>query len=71
MKPFRLVLSLVGLAAISLAYITYNLYFLVIAIAAFIVGLFFMGAIGQRSASSKVPTKSKQTAEKKTRKEER
>lgn len=46
MKTARLVLSVIGLVAISLTYITHNLYFLVIAIGAFIGGLYFMGAIG-------------------------
>jgi hypothetical protein len=53
MKTARLLLSLIGLVAISLAYITHSLYFLVVAIGAFIAGLYFMGAIGQRSDQSK------------------
>jgi len=42
-------LSLVGLVAISLAYITHDLYFLIIAIVAFVAGLYFMGAIRRSS----------------------
>jgi len=56
MKTVRLLLSIVGLIAISLTYITGNLYFLILAIGAFIAGLYFMGAIG-RSPEQKVPAK--------------
>ena len=48
MKIGRLVVSLAGLVSIALAYITGNLYFLYIAIAALFVGLVLMGAIGRR-----------------------
>jgi hypothetical protein len=65
MKTARLLLSLVGLIAISLAYITHNLYFLVIAIGAFIAGLYFMGAIGQRSDQNKKPVAKKDPRNKK------
>ena len=64
MKTARLALSLVGLVAISLAYITHDLYFLVIAIGAFIAGLFFMGAIGQRSDQGKKSTTTKDSRNK-------
>ena len=44
MKTVRLLLSIVGLIAISLTYITGNLYFLILAIGAFIAGLYFHGS---------------------------
>ena len=64
MKTARLALSLVGLVAISLAYITHDLYFLVIAIGAFVAGLYFMGAIGQRSEQGKKPAPAKDSRNK-------
>jgi len=58
MKPVRLLLSVVGLVAISLTYITHDLYFLLIAIVAFVAGLYFMGAIGRSSGQDqKFPAK--------------
>lgn len=60
MKTARLLLSIVGLVAISLTYITHNLYFLVIAIGAFVGGLYFMGAIGSGS-KQKIPSKKEDT----------
>lgn len=52
MKLGRLLLSLVGLAMVLLSYVYDNIYFLLIAIVAFFVGLYFMGA-------SKKPVKNK------------
>lgn len=51
MKPVRLILSLVGLAAIILAYVTGRLEFLIVALIAFIVGLYYMGAVGRKSTA--------------------
>lgn len=45
----RLILSLVGLAAIILAYVTGKLEFLIVALLAFVAGLYYMGAIGRRA----------------------
>ena len=44
MKTGRLVVSLIGLAALALAYVTRSVAFLGLAIAAFIGGLYLMGA---------------------------
>jgi flagellar biosynthesis component FlhA len=57
LKTAQLVLSIIGLIAIALAYITGKLEFLIIALAAFIGGLFYMGAIGRRSKSNESSTK--------------
>lgn len=48
MKTGQLILSVIGLVAIILAYVTERLEFLIIALAAFIGGLYFMGALGKR-----------------------
>jgi hypothetical protein len=70
-KTIRLLLSLVGLVAISLAYITHDLYFLVVAIGAFVAGLYFMGAIGRQSGQNqKLPPKKDQRAGKKNQNDE-
>jgi len=53
LKTAQLLLSIVGLAAIALAYITGRVEFLIIALAAFVGGLFYMGAIGRRAAKDK------------------
>ena len=44
LKAGRLVVSLIGLAALAIAYYTGSLEFLAIAIIAFIAGLYLMGA---------------------------
>ena len=44
MKTSRLIVSLIGLVAIALTYYTGNLYYLIIAVAAFFAGLYMMGA---------------------------
>ena len=44
MKLGRLVVSLIGLAALAVAYYTGSLEFLAIAIVAFVAGLYLMGA---------------------------
>lgn len=44
MKIGRLILALVGLAALAVAYYTGSIYFLAIAVIAFVVGLYVMGA---------------------------
>lgn len=44
MKTSRLVVSLIGLAAIALTYYTHNVYYLLIAVIAFFAGLYMMGA---------------------------
>lgn len=44
MKLGRLVVSLIGLAALAVAYYTGSLEFLAIAIIAFVAGLYLMGA---------------------------
>jgi len=51
LKTPQLILSLLGLVAIALAYWTGKLEFLIIALAAFVGGLYYMGAIGKRSTS--------------------
>ena len=53
MKLGRLVLSLVGLVMVLLSYVYHNLYFLVIAIIAFFVGLYLMGASNKPEAKTK------------------
>ena len=61
MKTGRLIVSLIGLGALALAYYTGNLYFLVIAVLAFVVGLYLMGAnkkpASQKSAEKRAPKK--------------
>jgi hypothetical protein len=71
MRIARLLLSLLGLVAISLAYITHDLYFLLIAIGAFVAGLYFMGAIGRPPDPNRKlpPRKDGQTAKKKRNEE--
>jgi hypothetical protein len=49
MKIPQLILSLIGLAAILLAYVTGEVAFLIIALVAFVGGLYYMGAIGRKS----------------------
>ncbi|MGI0091821.1 MAG: hypothetical protein ACREBS_08935, partial [Nitrososphaerales archaeon] len=49
MKTGRVVVSLIGLVAIILTYVFQNLYFLIVAIVAFAVGLFMMGALRRLS----------------------
>ncbi len=44
MKIERTILAIVGLAAIALAYLTANFYFLILAIVVFFVGLYAMRA---------------------------
>jgi membrane protein implicated in regulation of membrane protease activity len=44
LKAGRLIVSLVGLVALALAYYTGNLFFLILAVVAFIGGLYLMGA---------------------------
>lgn len=44
MKIGRLVLALIGLVALAIAYFTGSLIFLGLAVAAFVVGLYLMGA---------------------------
>ena len=44
MKIGRLVLAVVGLAALAVAYFTGSLLFLVVAVVAFVAGLYVMGA---------------------------
>ena len=73
MKTVQLVLSLVGLIAIALAYKTGSLDFLIIALAAFIGGLFYMGAIGRRvttTEESDSQAEKKKAAKDKSRKEQ-
>ena len=67
MKTVRLALSLVGLLAITLAYITHDLYFLIIAIGAFVAGLYFMGAIGERSDQPRKGAPAKKDSQNKNR----
>ncbi|MDA4131026.1 MAG: hypothetical protein OK457_09670 [Thaumarchaeota archaeon] len=70
MQLVRLVLSLVGLIAIALGYITHDLYFLILAIIAFIAGLYIMGALGRRSdRTQKLPPKKNSQNQKKNRSE--
>ena len=67
MKPVRLLLSLIGLVAIALAYITGDLYFLIIAIAALFGGLYLMGALGrsgQQDNQNKANSKGKPAKDK-------
>lgn len=52
MKTSRLIVSLIGLVAIVLTYYTGNLYYLIIAVAAFFAGLYMMGA-NRRPAETK------------------
>ena len=51
MKIPQLALSLIGLVAILLAYKTGEVEFLIIALAAFGGGLYYMGAIGRKSTA--------------------
>ncbi len=44
MKIGRLILALIGLVALVIAYFTGSLIFLVLAVAAFVAGLYLMGA---------------------------
>jgi len=44
MKIERTILAIVGLAAIALAYLTGNFYFLIFAVVVFFVGIYAMGA---------------------------
>jgi flagellar biosynthesis component FlhA len=70
LKTAQLILSIIGLVAIALAYITSQLAFLIIALAAFVGGLFYMGAIGRRSSSSKEePSEKKKSAKDKSQKQ--
>jgi len=58
LKTAQLALSLLGLASIALAYKTGQVAYLIIALAAFIGGLYYMGAIGRRSSNAKQDPKS-------------
>ncbi len=61
MKTAQIALSLLGLAAIALAYKTGQVAYLIIALVAFVGGLYYMGAIGRRSGSAKQDPKSDKT----------
>ncbi len=63
MRPARVVLALVGLVALLLAYLTGSIYLLVVAVIAFIVGLYLMG-MGRR-ANQQVREKPKQSPKRK------
>jgi len=58
LKTIQLVLSIIGLVSIALAYKTGDIDFLIIALAAFIGGLYYMGAIGRRSSGQNQDPKS-------------
>jgi len=73
LKPVRLLLSIVGLIAIILAYVTGKLEFLIVALVAFAAGLYYMGAIGKRSSSTKdqdSETERKKSAKDKSQKQQ-
>jgi hypothetical protein len=65
LKIPQLVLSLIGLAAIALAYETGKLEFLIIALAAFVGGLYYMGALGRKNGTEQ--TEKKNDAKNKSR----
>jgi CDP-diglyceride synthetase len=44
MKIERTILAVIGLAAIALAYLTGNFYFLILAVVVFFAGIYVMGA---------------------------
>jgi hypothetical protein len=62
LKTAQIALSLLGLASIVLAYKTGQVAYLIIALVAFIGGLYYMGAIGRRSSTPKQDPKSEKDA---------
>ena len=64
MKIERTILALVGLAAIALAYLTGNFYFLILAVVVFFVGLYAMGAARRSERNSGSPTTAKNSRRK-------
>jgi hypothetical protein len=58
LKIPQLILSLIGLGAIILAYVTGKLDYLIIAVAAFVGGLYYMGGFGKRAVKSNTKDKS-------------
>jgi hypothetical protein len=64
LKLAQLALSLIGLAAIILAYVTGKVEFLIIALVAFVGGLYYMGAIGRRSNTENQTTEKKSAKDK-------
>ena len=51
MNTGRTLLAIIGLVAIALAYLTANLYFLILAVVVFFIGLYIMGAMRRSSES--------------------
>ncbi len=58
MRPLRTLLALIGLVAIVLTYVTRNLYFLIIAVAALFAGFYLMGAARRGSEKDRNQDKS-------------
>src|SRR5271169_1678202 len=65
MKIERTILSIVGLVAIALAYLTGNFYFLLLAIVVFFIGLYAMGArrTSQRNSADRSSSMRKNSRE--------